>query len=242
MPDTGNGPEFETKKPFKFASKLKLSEEIAHTLLSKKPSLRLVWDNPLAPCCQVWRAEAIQRLRFNESLKSNEDWDILCRLDKRGGKFRFVNSIMSYYRRHGDSLNWNARRMIETRIACGLGNYVAGDDEQLKRLACLALVMSSSKLEVGDPLLELIPGDASVDIESFEQALGNAESNAITTLWCGGAARLSRPAQGTRADLVVRHVRSRLFRKLMAWKFGFQRVTERLEDSLKEKFAGFSGF
>jgi glycosyltransferase involved in cell wall biosynthesis len=230
------------KKPFKLDSKLKLSEEINLTLLSKNPSLRLVWDNPLVPCCQVWRADAIQRLRFNESLKSNEDWDILCRLEQSGGKFSFVNYIMSYYRRHGDSLNRNSRRMIETRFACGLGNYVAGDDDQLKRLACLALVMSSSILEVGDPLLELIPGDASSDIESFEQALGSAETNAITTLWCGGAARSARPPEGSRADLVIRHVRLRLFRKPMAWKFGFQRVTERFEDSLKEKFTGFSGF
>lgn len=221
----------EPKAPFVFG-KPRVAIQIAHKLLKENPALRLVWDNPLVPCGQVWRAEKMRDLRYDENLRSNEDWDILCRLQKNGGRFEYVDGVHSYYRRHGNSLNNNQRRMAETRIRCGIKNYAYFDDSRIAGLSRLALSLGAANLELGDALLDEIPGTAEENIEVFHEVLASEDAKEIAVLWCGGAARMARPQSGTRASLVIREIRKILPFQRVAWKLGFSRVIERSFDKI----------
>jgi glycosyltransferase involved in cell wall biosynthesis len=149
-------------RPFVSGNKL-YSTKLTSQLLSTKPAMRLVWDNPFLTCGQMWKAKTIKSLKYDESFRSNEDWDIACRLERAGGIFQFVEGVYSLYRRHGSSLNNNQYRMIETRIRCGVKNYAHIADPWISGLARLSLVLGSSMLEDNDYLMALIPGDSTDD-------------------------------------------------------------------------------
>ena len=43
-----------------------LEDQLSEKLLSTSPLCRVAWNNPFAPCAQLWRASVIQRLKFDE--------------------------------------------------------------------------------------------------------------------------------------------------------------------------------
>ena len=221
--------------PFREWDKLRVSERISTHLMASDPSLRLVWDNPLLPCGQLWRGDLIRRLKFDENLRSNEDWDILCRFEKKGGKFGFVPGIHSYYRRHGKSLNNDNRRMIETRIRCGVKNFASADNDQIARLSRLSLTLSSWTLDPTDPLLNEIPGSHEEDIQTFKEALSDQKLREISTLWCGGLIRSAKPHRGTRAAKASSGVKALLVKSPTTWRIGFERSLERASDALRSR-------
>jgi glycosyltransferase involved in cell wall biosynthesis len=212
-------------KPYQ-RSKPSLSTKLSAALLSSVPAYRLVWDNPLIPCGQVWKRDRILPLGFDESLRSNEDWDIVSRLERAGGRFAFLPGVHSLYRRHGSSLNTNFRRMIQTRIMCGVKNYANCSDDFVARLSRLALTLGTSALSDDDELIQLIPGSHEEDVETILSMLESKQLAPFGILWCGGAVRRIGSSAPIRCYQTVKFLKKMLFRNPLTWKLSILRATE----------------
>jgi glycosyltransferase involved in cell wall biosynthesis len=211
-------------------SKPGLSTKLSAELLSSVPAYRLVWDNPLIPCGQVWKKERILPLGFDESLRSNEDWDIISRLERSGGEFTFLPGVHSLYRRHGSSLNTNFRRMIQTRIVCGVKNYAHSGDDFVARLSRLALTLGTSALSEDDELIRLIPGSHEEDVETIQSMLSNKQIAPFAIMWCGGAVRRIGKSDPVRCLQALRFLKKMLVRNPLTWQLAATRAAEIMRD------------
>jgi glycosyltransferase involved in cell wall biosynthesis len=72
----------------------------------------------LCPChAIVTRRCVMQRAgKFDEDLKSAEDWDMWLRIASLEPHFVRVNSHGAYYRQHNQSMSWNFKRMLKSGL------------------------------------------------------------------------------------------------------------------------------
>jgi hypothetical protein len=186
----------------------------------------------------MWKAKTIKSLKYDDSFRSNEDWDIACRLERAGGIFQFVEGVHSLYRRHGSSLNNNQYRMIETRIRCGVKNYAHIADPWISGLARLSLVLGSSMLEDNDYLMALIPGDSTDDHSIIDKVFSDVELSAFAALWCGGIIRRVRSCPSSRCAIALRAIRKIIPFKSVTWKAVMHRIYENFQDVIHTKSLG----
>jgi glycosyltransferase involved in cell wall biosynthesis len=201
-------------------------------LLVKRPAYRLVWNNPTVPCGELWRAETIKSLMFSEerTLSSNEDWDLVCRLEKTGGKFHHVDGVHSLYRKHNSSANTRHHQLKSSSVQCAVNNYANSNDPWIAALSRLALTLSTANLNADDSLIRLIPGDASEDEDTIHKILRDDMLLPFATIWCGGAIRRSPHEPSDRAKKAIRLLKRKLPQKFITWEIAVTRMSERLQD------------
>ena len=169
-------------------------DRLSERLLHANPLARVVWNNPFVPCSQLWRGEYLLKNTYDESLRSNEDWDVLWRAISAGHQVSCSSEIVAYYRRHGNSLNWNIEQMVRTRMITYWKNVGPLQAESVERkCADLSTILSLLALESDSIHRDGLIKEPDYYVDALHQVLADREISDFATLWCCGALRRNRP-------------------------------------------------
>ena len=168
-------------------------DRLSESLLRANPLGRIVWNNPSVTCSQLWRGDFLSQNHYDESLRSNEDWDILWRAANLKHQVSCCGEVVSYYRRHGDSLNWNIEQMIRSRMAAYWKNSkYLGESSIERKCADLSTVLSLMPLSSDSPHRHGVRDEFEYHVENLYDILGDKMISRFAILWCCGALRRNR--------------------------------------------------
>ncbi len=148
-------------------------------------------DQPAHGACTMIRRQCLLELEgYDETIDCQDGWDLWIRLIQRY-RVKNVNLPLFYYRKHGNSLSGNERRLLDTRQRI-LAKYAAQNGQALKGTAIVPI--RGAPLDPGSIALRQLDGKLLVDW-TLDAALGSQRlENIIVT---------------TPDDAIIEHVQNR---------------------------------
>ena len=166
-----------------------IESEVTCNLLNQDPLARVLWNNPTKPGAEIWRTERICHLKYDESLKINEDWDTLLRHILTGGRTAAALDVVVKYRRHTGSLIDTNKSNIWF-YECFRKNFLGRKDLGLYADAAeLAALISMIDQPEDDPCWSVLNRGVSEYLKIAREVLKHPTLSRFATLWLGGSIR-----------------------------------------------------